>query len=103
MRGEVLFPTTSRYRENAGFKNYISRAGGFTDQSRKKRSYVVYANGDVRKTTNLVFFKIYPSIEPGSEIIVPAKREREPMSIQGWLAIATSLATLGLLVNNITQ
>ncbi|WP_373493788.1 SLBB domain-containing protein [Aquiflexum sp.] len=103
MRGEVLFPTTSRYRENAGFKSYISRAGGFTDRSRKKRSYVVYANGDVRRTTNFLFFKIYPSIEPGSEIIVPAKPEREPMPIQGWLAIATSLATLGLLVNNILQ
>jgi protein involved in polysaccharide export with SLBB domain len=103
MRGEVLFPTTSRYRENAGFKNYISRAGGFTDKSRKKRSYVVYANGDVKRTSNILFFKIYPSIEPGSEIIVPAKRDREPMSIQGWLAIATSIATLGLLVNNIVQ
>jgi len=103
MRGEVLFPTTSRYRENAGFKSYISRAGGFTDRSRKKRSYVVYANGDVRRTTNFVFFKIYPAIEPGSEIIVPAKPDREPMSIQGWLAIATSLTTLGLLVNNIVQ
>jgi len=103
MRGEVLFPTTSRYRENAGFKSYISRAGGFTDRSRKKRSYVVYANGDVRRTTNFVFFKIYPVIEPGSEIIVPAKPDREPMSIQGWLAIATSLATFGLLVNNFVQ
>ncbi|WP_194973845.1 SLBB domain-containing protein [Aquiflexum lacus] len=103
MRGEVLFPTTSRYRENAGFKSYISRAGGFTDRSRKKRSYVVYANGDVRRTKNFVFFKIYPTIEQGSEIIVPAKPDREPMPLQGWLAIATSLATLGLLVNNIIQ
>lgn len=103
MRGEVLFPTTSRFRENAGFKSYISRAGGFTDRSEKKRSYVVYANGDVRKTKNLVFFKTYPSIEPGSEIIVPAKRDREPMPIQGWIALATSLATLGILVDRIVQ
>lgn len=103
MRGEVLFPTTSMFRENAGFKSYISRAGGFTDRSEKKRSYVVYANGDLRKTKNLVFFKTYPSIEPGSEIIVPAKRDREPMPIQGWIALATSLATLGILVDRIVQ
>jgi protein involved in polysaccharide export with SLBB domain len=85
MRGEVLFPTTARYEPNSSFKSYISRAGGFTDKSRKKRSYVVYANGDVRKTSGFLFFKVYPKIEPGSEIIVPSKKDKEPLSIQGWL------------------
>ena len=103
MRGEVLFPTTARYSENGGFRTYISRAGGFTDKSRKKRSYVVYANGDVKRTTNFLFFKFYPAIEPGSEIIVPAKRDKEPMSIQGWLAISTTLTTLILLINNLNR
>lgn len=103
MRGEVLFPTTARYEETFGFKSYISRAGGFTDKSRKKRSYVVYANGDVRRTSGFLFFKVYPKIEPGSEIIVPSKKDKEPMSIQGWLAITTTLTTLVLLINQMTQ
>src|SRR5690606_29991103 len=47
MRGEVLYPTTARYDVNRGFKNYISRAGGFSENARKGRSYVIYANGDV--------------------------------------------------------
>lgn len=101
MRGEVLFPTTARYEESNRFGAYISRAGGFTDKSRKKKSYVVYANGDVRKTSGFLFFKGYPKIEPGSEIIVPAKKDREPLSIQGWLAITTTLTTLALLISNL--
>jgi protein involved in polysaccharide export with SLBB domain len=101
MRGEVLFPTTARYKENNGFKSYISRAGGFTDKSRKRRSYVVYANGDVKRTSNFLFFKIYPHVEPGSEIIVPTKKEKDPVPLQAWLAISTTLTTLVLLWNNL--
>ncbi|GAB2609164.1 SLBB domain-containing protein [Belliella aquatica] len=103
MRGEVLYPTTARYRSNSGFKNYVSRAGGFTDRSRKGRSYVVYANGDVQRTKKVLFFNFYPHIEPGAEIIVPPKPDKEPMSAQAWIGIGTSLATLALLINNLTQ
>lgn len=103
MRGEVLFPTTARYQESGTFKSYISRAGGFTDKSRKKRSYVVYANGDVRKTSGFFFFRVYPKVEPGSEIIIPSKKDKEPLSIQGWLAITTTLTTLVLVINQLNQ
>ncbi|AFL84924.1 periplasmic protein involved in polysaccharide export [Belliella baltica DSM 15883] len=103
MRGEVLFPTTARYRDRSGFKNYISRAGGFTESSRKDRSYVVYANGDVQRTRKVLFFNFYPHIEPGAEIIVPRKPDREPLSAQGWIGLGTSLATLALLINNLTR
>ncbi|SNS23015.1 protein involved in polysaccharide export, contains SLBB domain of the beta-grasp fold [Belliella buryatensis] len=101
MRGEVLYPTTARYRDNTGFKGYVSRAGGFTEKSRKSRSYVVYANGDVQRTRKVLFFNFYPHIEPGAEIIVPRKPEREPLSPQAWIGLGTSLATLALIVNNL--
>lgn len=55
MRGEVLYPTTARYDMSRGFRNYISRAGGFTEQARKSRAYVVYANGDVHRTNKFLF------------------------------------------------
>jgi protein involved in polysaccharide export with SLBB domain len=103
MRGEVLYPTTARFRENAGFRSYISRAGGFTEQSRKSRSYVVYANGDVKRTRKILFVSYFPRIEPGAEIIVPVKPEKERLSAQAWIGIATSLATLALIVNNLAN
>jgi protein involved in polysaccharide export with SLBB domain len=101
MRGELLFPTSTRYAQAAGFRQYISKAGGFTDRSRKGKSYIVYANGDVKRTTKLLFFPIYPRVAPGAEIIVPQKPVREGMTAQGWIGIGTSLATLGLLINQL--
>ncbi|MCH7414638.1 SLBB domain-containing protein [Belliella sp. R4-6] len=101
MRGEVLFPTTTRYKAHAGFKNYISRAGGFTEKSRRSRSYVVYANGDVSRTRRFIFFKFYPHIEPGAEIIVPRKEEKQPLPAQAWIGLGTSVATLALIINNL--
>lgn len=103
MRGEVLYPTSARYRPNSGFKQYISRAGGFTEKSRRGRSYVIYANGDVKRTRKILFANIYPSIEPGAEIIVPTKPEREPMSVQGWVGLASSLATLAILIDRLSN
>jgi protein involved in polysaccharide export with SLBB domain len=101
MRGELLFPTSTRFQQGAGFRQYISKAGGFTDRSRRGRAYVVYANGDVSRTQKLLFFPIYPRVAPGAEIIVPQKPERQGMTAQGWIGIGTSLATLGLLINQL--
>nr|WP_035805382.1 SLBB domain-containing protein [Lunatimonas lonarensis] len=101
MRGEVLYPTSARYRPYSGFKDYISRAGGFTERSRRGRSYVVYANGDVQRTKKFLFINAYPPIAPGAEIIVPTKPEREPMSVQGWVGLATSLTTLVILIDRV--
>ena len=101
MRGELLFPTSTRFQQGAGFRQYISKAGGFTDRSRKGRAYVVYANGDVSRTHKLLFFSIYPRVSPGAEIIVPQKPERQGITAQGWIGIGTSLATLGLLINQL--
>ena len=103
MRGEILYPNSARYGANLSFKRYISKSGGFTDKSRKSRSYVIYANGDIQRTRKLLFFNIYPPIEPGAEIIVPRKRDTEPMNAQGWIGLATSLATLVIIINNLTN
>jgi hypothetical protein len=101
MRGELLFPTSTRFQQGASFRKYISKAGGFTDRSRKSRAYVVYANGDVKRTHKFLLYSVYPRISPGAEIIVPQKPERQGITAQGWIGIGTSLATLGLLINQL--
>ncbi|MFO7825449.1 MAG: SLBB domain-containing protein [Cyclobacterium sp.] len=103
MRGEVLYPTTARYDEGRSFRNYISRAGGFSESARKSRSYVVYANGDVKRTNRFLFISFFPRLEPGAEIIVPQKPEREPMSVQAWIGMASSLATLVILIDRVRR
>ena len=71
--GEVLYPNSVKYTSSYSVKDYISQAGGFTSSSARKRIYVLYSNGSVKRAKNLLFLKFYPRIEKGSEIIVPQK------------------------------
>lgn len=101
MVGEVLLPTTTRFENGKRLKHYISRAGGFTENARRSKSYVIYANGDAAQTRSFLGLKNYPSLEPGAEIVVPQKPERTRMSAAGWIGIASSLATLGILLDRL--
>ncbi|KPQ18256.1 MAG: Periplasmic protein involved in polysaccharide export [Algoriphagus marincola HL-49] len=103
MVGEVLLPTTTRFEDNKSLKHYISKAGGFTERGRKNKTYVVYANGDAAQTRGFLGLKFYPRIEPGAEIVVPQKPDRERMNAASWIGIASSLATLGILIERLIQ
>ncbi len=71
--GEVLYPTNVKYNHNFTFNDYITQAGGITSNSVKKRSYVIYSNGSIDRTRQFLFFRSYPKIEKGAEIIIPNK------------------------------
>ncbi|MBN3583055.1 SLBB domain-containing protein [Algoriphagus aestuarii] len=98
MVGEVLLPTTTRYNRKNSLKNYISRAGGFTEEARKSKTYVVYANGDAKRTHNFLGLNFYPELEPGAEIVVPKKPVRNRISPATWIGMASSLATVAILI-----
>ncbi len=99
LRGELLYPITTRHDETYSFKDYISQAGGFSLRARKGKSYVVYANGTAQKTASFLWFKNYPNIEPGAEIFIPQRRERRRLTAGEIAGIATSFVTLALLVD----
>lgn len=103
MRGEFLYPITVRHDEGFKFKDYVSKAGGFSENARKKKSYILYANGSVDRTRSFLFFNNYPKVEAGAEIIVPRKPERQRLSAQAWIAMSTSIATLALVVQQLTK
>jgi protein involved in polysaccharide export with SLBB domain len=69
--GEVLYPNSVKYLSTNTFKDFINGAGGYTTSSARKKSYVIYSNGSVRRVKSWGLFKIYPRIEKGAEIIVP--------------------------------
>lgn len=98
--GEVLYPALVRYDNQLNFKDYILGAGGFSDRSAKKRSYVVYANGSVKGTKSFLFFKNYPRLSPGAEIFVPYKREKERLRTGEVITVgATVVSMLAILFN----
>lgn len=92
--GAVLLETQVPYNAKNSFKDYISSAGGYSGDSWIKNSYVVYANGKAATTKRFLFFKSYPKVLPGSEIIVPKKPEKKGLSTGEIIGISSALASL---------
>ena len=94
--GAVSYPNTVTYRKNKKLGYYISQAGGFSRLAQKRSPYVVYMNGQVASGR-------WAKIEPGCEIIVPERPEREPFTLQSIMGMTTSLATIALLISNLVK
>ena len=94
INGAVMYPNTVTYKEGEDLKYYINQAGGFANNAKKKKAFVVYMNGTVSrlKTRNS------KAIEPGCEIIVPSKDKRNRMSPAEILSIGTSTASLATMI-----
>lgn len=92
--GSVLFPTQIPYNEKYSLNDYISYAGGVSEAGRKGKTYVVYANGKAAAKRGFLFFKSSPDIQPGAEVIVPAKSEKRKMSTGEFIGIASAIASL---------
>ena len=92
--GAILLTTQVPFRSENSFKDYISDAGGFAAGAWKRKAYVVYANGRAATAKHFLFFKSYPKIKPGSEIVVPKKPERKSGSALEMISMASAVASL---------
>jgi protein involved in polysaccharide export with SLBB domain len=101
MRGDVVYPTTLRHESGRTLKHYINGAGGFERRANRKQTYVIYANGAVKRTKGFLGIRSYPPVEPGAEVIVPTKGPRIPLRLGEVVGITTGLATLGLVISQI--
>jgi protein involved in polysaccharide export with SLBB domain len=96
--GEVYFPTVVTYRSNKRLKYYVEQAGNFTSYARKNGSLVIHPDGKAESVKHFLWFKIYPSVSPRSEIYVPQKNKSNRTKISiGELALLVS--SLGIIVN----
>ncbi len=98
VNGEVLYPVTTPYKGGRRIRYYVSQAGGFGVKAKKRRVYVVYANGFVRSTGGFLFFKHYPRIESGAEIFVPQKSEGRKLSAAEILGLSSGIASLSAVI-----
>ena len=96
--GEVMYPNTVSYVKGKSLDYYIEQAGDYGERAKKKRAYIVYMNGQVKKASK------YKSnlIEPGCEIIVPTKEKNE-FRLQNILSIATTSASLATMIASIAN
>jgi protein involved in polysaccharide export with SLBB domain len=96
VNGEVMFPTEIVYKQGETINYYINKAGGFTDNAKKKRLYVLNANGTASKTKKFLFFRKFPTVSAGSEILIPKIPEggKKGLTTAEWLAVASGMASL---------
>ncbi len=95
IKGAVFNPQILSYG-SSNFMSYISDAGGVTDKGNLGKAYIQYSNGINRKIKHFLFFRNYPTVTPGSKIIVPEKTEsvRKGLSIIEISAITGTLSAL---------
>jgi len=98
VEGEVLFPVSVRYDESRSFRDYLSAAGGVTEDGRRNRAYVVYANGEVDRTKRFLWIRNNPDIEPGATIVIPEKPQRRELTPQERVSLASSVAATSLTI-----
>lgn len=96
--GGVLRETEIRYDEGKNLKYYVRSSGGFAQNARRNRAYVVYANGDVDSKSRFLLLGINPKVEPGSEIVIPLKPEQEPMSRGERISILSAIVSMSAVV-----
>ena len=97
--GGVYVPTATSYDEKFKWKDYVSAAGGFTKQARKRKIYAIYMNGKI--ATRGRHFKM----EPGMEIVVPEKKfeENNRMTAAEIAAIASTTSSVATLIVALTS
>jgi protein involved in polysaccharide export with SLBB domain len=98
LSGALLFPITVRYDKNYNFNKYIAMSGGFADNAKRNKTYVIYANGSVDKTKRFIFIKNYPDVAPGAEIVVPQKQPKERMTTGEIIGITSALSSMALVI-----
>lgn len=102
INGAVTYPNSVTYTKGMSVGNCLSQAGGYNDIARKY-PIVIYMNGKVATTKRcFIFFKRYPKVEPGCEIVVPSKTQRDRRaSLAEVLSIGSSATSMAAMVTSI--
>ena len=96
--GAVMMNNTVTYMPGEGVKYYLSQAGGYSQNAKKSKKFIVYMNGQIAEVKG----SGKDQIEPGCEIIVP-NRQRRPNVVGNILGYATSFASLGTMAASIAN
>lgn len=88
--GAVMMPNTVSFKEGKSVKYYISQAGGYGQNAKKSKKFIIYMNGQIAEVKG----SGKSQIEPGCEIIVPSKRKKQ-FNLGNVVGLASSITSLG--------
>lgn len=98
MSGEVMYVNTVSYKKGKGLRYYLDQAGGYSNEAKKSKVYIVYMNGTVARANRLN----RNAIQPGCEIVVPVK-DRERMKTTEILSLGSTSASLATVIIALTN
>ena len=99
INGEVMYPNTVSFIDGKKVKHYIEQSGGYTSNAKKSQAYIVYMNGTIARVKG----RGKNIVQPGCEIIVPAKPDRKGLSLPEIMSIGTSTASLATMIATIAN
>ena len=94
INGEVMFSNTTPFVKGKSLKYYIEKAGGYSQRAKKSKAYVVYMNGSAAKAKQ----RSSKLVQPGGEIVVPARQQRDGLSPTEILSLGSTSASLATVV-----
>ena len=98
MSGEVMYANTVAYQKGKLLNYYLDQAGGFSNNAKKSKVYIVYMNGTVARA-NRMNSRL---IQPGCEIVVP-KKDKERLKTTEILSLGSTSASLATVVIALTN
>ena len=98
INGAVMVPNTVSYSEGKNIDYYLNQAGGYSDNAKKSKKFIVYMNGEVTRVKG----NGKKQIEPGCEIIVPSKSKKRT-NVGEILGYATSFSSLGMMIASVAN
>jgi len=85
--GAVMYPNAVTYKKGMSVADYIKNAGGYAFRARRNRVFVIYMNNTIAKGLG-------SKVEPGCEIIVPMKSERQGADWGDVVGVTTSVLSV---------
>ncbi len=85
--GAVMYPNAVTYQKGMSVADYIKNAGGYAFRARRNRVFVIYMNNTISKGRS-------SKVEPGCEIIVPMKPERQGADWGDVVGVTTSVLSV---------
>ena len=95
INGAVMLPNTVSYIKGKGVDYYLSQAGGYSNNAKKRQKFIIYMNGQVAKVKG----GGKDQIEPGCEIVVPSKKRN--FNFATLMSGASSFASLATMITSI--
>ncbi|MCQ2170398.1 MAG: SLBB domain-containing protein [Bacteroidales bacterium] len=96
IQGEVLYPNAVNYIPGKGVDYYIRQAGGYSNEAKRSKVYVVHMNGKVS-------VGLGARICAGDEIIVPIRPERQKTTVGEWVGIGSAAASVTTMIATIVS